>query len=221
MKHLITTILCCTSLFTYSQNATDWQESLRQWMTTEDMEESFGQEAMEMLEERAITPFNLNQVTREQLEELPFLTTKQVEGIIEYVERYGPMRSLSELQMITALDYDTRQLLQWFIYIGEGKAKKIWPTLSDLAKNGKHTLMATAKIPFYNRNGDSRNDSKGYVGYKYRHDIRYSTTFTHALNSDSRQHKMPVSHSSRTTTKWDMTTMPTICNCAIWADCRN
>ena len=177
MKHLIVIMLCSIFLHVNAQNTTDWQESLRQWMTTEDMEESFGQEAMEMLEERAATPFNLNQVTREQLEELPFLTAKQVEGIIEYVDRYGPVRSLSELQMITALDYDTRQVLQWFVYIGEEKAKRIWPTWTDLAKNGKHTLMATAKIPFYNREGDSRNDSKSYVGYKYRHDIRYQYNF--------------------------------------------
>ena len=177
MKRLISTILCLLSMHVYCQTAADWQEALRQWVTAEDVDESYGQEMMEMLEERAATPLNLNQVSREELEELPFLTAEQVEGIMEYADRYGPIRSMSELQMIRALDYDTRQLLRWFVYTGEGQGKRVWPTWASMAKDGKHTLMATGKIPFYNRDGDSRNDEKGYMGYKYRHDIRYQYNY--------------------------------------------
>ena len=57
----------------------DWHEALREWLTAEDVEESYGEELLEQLEERAQTPINLNQTCREELEELPFLTAQQVE----------------------------------------------------------------------------------------------------------------------------------------------
>ena len=178
MKQYLILLLACTiSLCTYGQTTASWQEALQRWMTSEEMEESYEQEVMELLEERAATPLNLNQVSRQQLEELPFLTAAQVEGIVEYADRYGPIRSMSELQMISVLDYDTRQLLRWFVYVGEQQPQRIWPTARQLLDDGKHTLMASGKIPFYSRNGDSRNDDKGYLGYKYRHDIRYQYNY--------------------------------------------
>ena len=98
---------------------------------------------MELLEDLSINKINLNQATREQLEQLPFLSAQQVEGIMEYLYRYGPMRSLSELQMITQLDYQTRQQLKHYVEVGKEQSPSVWPKLSDVAKYGKHTIMAT------------------------------------------------------------------------------
>ena len=172
MKRIILSVWLLYALAAGAQT-TDWQESLRQWMTAEDMEESYGQETMEMLAEQAEAKINLNQTSREELEQLPFLTAQQVESIVEYIYRYGPVRTTSELQMITSLDYETRRLLQCFVYVGEEKARRVWPAMEDIVKYGKSTLTATGKIPFYDRKGD-RN---GYMGYKYRHDVRYQFTF--------------------------------------------
>ena len=167
-------LLCCTvRLSSRSQAPSDWQEALRQWMTAEDMEEGYGTETMELLAEQAETKINLNQATREELEQLPFLTARQVEAIMEYLYHYAPMRSLAELQMITALDYDTRRLLRWFVVAGEEQPKRVWPKMADVTKYGKHTLAATGKLPFYNRKGDDN----GYLGYKYRHDLRYQFAY--------------------------------------------
>ena len=135
------------------------------WMTAEDMEESDGEETMEWLEERANNKINLNQTTYEELAELPFLTTQQVEGMIDYISHYYPIRTLNELTMIAALDQQTRELLRHFVYVGEEKKKSVWPAWSEMAAYGRHTLTATGKIPFYERAGD-RN---GYLGYPYRH----------------------------------------------------
>ena len=156
-----------------AQPSDDWRETLRQWMMAEDIEEGYGEETLELLDEWAQQPINLNQTSREELEQLPFLTGSQVEGLVEYLDRYRPMRSLSELMMITALDYETRQLLQHFVYVGEEKAKRVWPTMKDIIAYGKHTLTATAKIPFYRRKGDQN----GYLGYPYRHDVRYQFNY--------------------------------------------
>ena len=151
----------------------DWQEALREWLTAEDFEESYGEELMEQLEELVLQPINLNQTSQEELESLPFLTAQQVEGLIEYLDRYHPIRTLSELQMVSTLDYHTRRLLQYFVVAGEEQQPSVWPTMNDLLQNGQHHFSVTGKIPFYEREGD-RN---GYLGYKYRHDVRYQYSY--------------------------------------------
>ena len=99
MKRLL--FLFLTLYFSAANAQTqEWQDALRQWLTSEDMEESYGPETMELLEELAETKINLNQTTREELEQLPFLSAQQVEGIVEYLYRYAPMRSLNELQIL-------------------------------------------------------------------------------------------------------------------------
>ena len=147
---------------------------MQEWTTPEDMGDNTN---MELLEDLSINKINLNQITREQLEQLPFLSAQQVEGIMEYLDRYGPMRSLNELKMIPELDYQTCQQLTHYVMIGKVRSPRVWPRLSDVAKYGKHTFMATAKIPFYERRGD-RN---GYMGYRMRHDLRYQFNYDNRI----------------------------------------
>jgi hypothetical protein len=168
MRSLLLLLLCLLSLTVHSQKP-DWREVWQQWVTIEEAEENYGEETLEMLEDWAASPINLNQTSREELEQLPFLSAGQIEELVEYLDRYHPMRSLSELMMITKLDRHTRKLLECFVYVGEEKAPRIWPQWKDIAKYGKHTFRVSAKIPLYERKGDEN----GYLGYRYRHDIRY------------------------------------------------
>lgn len=176
MKRILFLFLTLYLSHAYAQ-APSWQEALQQWMTTEEMEEELGTEMMELLEERAEHKINLNQTTREELEQLPFLSAQQVEGIMAYLYRYHPMRSLSELQMITSLDHHTRRLLLYFVTAGEEKAQRVWPLFSDVTKYGKHSLSLTGKIPFYERKGDVSD----YYGYRYRHDLRYQFNYNNRI----------------------------------------
>ena len=171
MKEMMLFLLLLLTVPVAAQS--DWHEALREWLTAEDVEESYGEELLEQLEERAQTPINLNQTCREELEELPFLTAQQVEELTEYLDHYKPMRSLSELQMVKGLDYHTRRLLQCFVVAGEERRSSVWPKAADLLKYWQHRMTATGKIPFYER----QSDRNGYLGYKYRHDLRYQYTF--------------------------------------------
>ena len=92
MKEMMLFLLLLLTVPVAAQS--DWHEALREWLTAEDVEESYGEELLEQLEERAQTPINLNQTCREELEELPFLTAQQVEELTEYLDHYKPMRSL-------------------------------------------------------------------------------------------------------------------------------
>ena len=174
-RYLIIALFCWLSISSYGQD--NWQDDLRQWMTLEDMEEGYGEAVMEQLAELAASPINLNQVIREQLEALPFLTAIQVEEIMEYIYRYAPIRSLGELKMISSLDTHTCQLLEHFVCIGPEKPQRVWPKLSNVAKYGRHTFVASGKVPLYDRKGDLATDGSGYLGYQYRHDVRYQFNY--------------------------------------------
>lgn len=146
MKRLAFFFLLLFTLPAVAQN--DWQEALREWLTAEDMEESYGEELMEQLEELVLQPINLNQTSQEELETLPFLTAQQVEGLIEYLDHYHPIRSLSELQMVSTLDYQTRRLLQYFVVAGDERQPSLWPTMNDLLKDGQHLFYGNGKDSF-------------------------------------------------------------------------
>ena len=159
-----------------AQQQRPWEQYLNEVMTAEDAGSSVWEETYELLCELEQHPLNLNRVAREQLEELPFLTAQQVEGIMAYLWRYGRMESLGELTMIRELDYARRRLLTYFIYIDEQETEDDRlkaPNLKQVAKYGHHELIATARVPFYDRKGDR----DGYLGPKYRHWLRYQFTY--------------------------------------------
>ena len=141
-------------------------------MTQEDAASEVWEEAYEQLCEMEQHPLDINSATREQLEALLFLSSQQVEELMEYRDRYGAMKSLGELLMIRSLDYTQRRMLSHFVYVGE-EPERGFPSLPDMAKYGHHELMATTRIPFYKRKGDH----DGYLGYPYRHWLRYQFTY--------------------------------------------
>ena len=165
-------VTCHFSLFTSTAQTRPWEAYLNEVMTQEDMASASWEQTYDLLCDLEEHPMDINQVTREQLEELPFLSAQQIEGIVEYLWRYGRMESLSELAMVRALDYTQRRLLSFFVYVGEEKPAPL-PTLKDIARYGQNELMAYARVPFYNRKGDT----DGYLGPKYRHWLRYQFTY--------------------------------------------
>ena len=108
---------------------------------------------------------SLGTATRSQLEDLPFLSAQQIEEIVDYLYHYGPMKSLGELMMIRSLDEPRRRLLSGVCYVGEAP-KKSFPRLKEILRDGHHELMATARIPF-----QQKDDS--YLGSPLRHWLRY------------------------------------------------
>ena len=144
------------ALFTASaQQEHEWEEYLNEVLTIEDVGTAAWEELYEQLCELNQHPVDLNHASREQLEQLPFLSAQQVEDIMAYLYQYGPMKSLAELQMIRSLDYQRRRLLTFFVRIDDDEQKQGFPSLKTITQYGRHELMATAKIPFYERRGDN------------------------------------------------------------------
>lgn len=54
-------------------------------------------------------PININNATADELERIPFLSSHQVNALYDYLQKYGPILSLFELQGVYAFD---RQLIE-------------------------------------------------------------------------------------------------------------
>lgn len=177
MKRILLWLWCWLPAALFAQSEQGWEQALQEWVTAEGVDdEDYSDETMEVLAEYADSKLNLNQLTREQLERLPFLSAPQVEELMAYVDRYAPVRSLSELFMITSLDWYTRRLLCHFVYVGDMPSQRVWPTLEEVLKGGRQQLTATLKAPLYKRRGD-RDGKNCYLGYPYRHDVRYQFVY--------------------------------------------
>ena len=173
MRLLLLSFLLLSSLTALSQDTGGWEEAFQQWLDAEDMESTSMEEVYDILSEWSEHPINLNQATREELELLPFLSSQQIEQLLMYIDRYGQMRSIGELQMLTSLDAECRQLLRHFVYVGEPKPKDNRLRLDSILLHDRQQLMLTGKIPLYERQGFT----DGYLGYPYRHSLRYQLTY--------------------------------------------
>ena len=160
----------------------DWQQQVELLMDFDDEESSEAwEQQMELLSDLHEQKIDLSTATREDLEQLPFLSAEQVEQICEYLYRYGPMQSLAELAMIESLDPATRRLLREFLKQPtpqihtpnpsrrEGSRDTLSANNSSIRANRAPLpsggdgggLLFTSRLPFYKREGD-RN---GYLGY--------------------------------------------------------
>ena len=141
-------------------------------------EESMGEEAwmqyIEQLEWLHSHPLDINTATPEDMALLPFLTPAQIEAIQAYVHLDGPMKSLGELALIPAIDYQTRQVLPLFFIVGHTKR-------SDGKKGGwfrnmHNTVDSRMDIPLYYRKGYQTGK---YAGSPLYNRIRYSLESDH------------------------------------------
>ena len=173
MKALLTTLLLMWGLTVNSQSQRPWEQLLAEALTAEDLESGVWEDTYDMLCELEEQPLNLNTASREELEQLPFLSAQQVEDMMEYRDRYGIMRSMNELRMIRSMDYLQIALLPYFTYVDDQPQEEQFPSLDDIRKYARHEVMANVRVPFYTRKGDK----DGYLGYPYRHWVRYQLSY--------------------------------------------
>lgn len=169
--------LCITACFALLLNANltaqtfhEWEGLYSQLCDYDDLEDSNLENLYELLCELEANPIDLNNASDDDIRQLTFLNSEQMEGLSEYIDRYKPLRSLGELAMIVPMDPLRLQLLQHFTYVSNEEEKQQFPSIKDILKYGRNEIVATAKIPLYERKGDKN----GYLGYKYKHWFRYS-----------------------------------------------
>ena len=65
----------------------------------------------------AESPFNINTCTREELEQLFFLSPFQIESLLYYRYSFGTIYTLYELQLVEGFDDETVHFLLPFVYV--------------------------------------------------------------------------------------------------------
>lgn len=175
-------ILPVDNLFSQVNSTSDWEEIAGQLSTDEEGEERSVENYVDALSELNQHPLNINTVSKEQLEQFPFLTDIQVENLLFYLYTYGPMKTIYELQMVEDMDRQTIQYLLPFVYVGPAEQKKEYPSLKQLFRYGKHEITTRLDIPLYKKAGyqnypDSvlrENPNKKYIGSPFYHSLRYA-----------------------------------------------
>ena len=156
-----------------------WEQFLDNLSDYDDIEAGSTEEMYEELRELETNPIDLNNATDDDIQRLAFLSNAQREELTEYLDRHRPVRSIGELAMIKSLDNVTLQLLSSFVYVGSIDESRKFPTWKEIAKHGKNELVGYVKIPFYERKGDR----EAYLGYKYKHWIRYKYSYGQLLQA--------------------------------------
>lgn len=147
---------------------------------------------LETLEERYLSPFNLNTATREDLLTLDFLTTAQIDSILSYRQKLRAFSSLGDLMLVHGLHHKHRRWLSLFVVVGD----TLRPSSSWRQRflGGRHTLDGRIDLPLYKRAGFivknvdefKKNPRRHYLGapmgntlrhrYSWRNTIRYGFT---------------------------------------------
>lgn len=176
---IITSIVSCTDMAmaqTETPARQGWQDIIGSVLDESDAEAESWEDTYDILQELADNPIDINSATKEELERIPFLDDNDIQNILEYLYRNGKMLSYGELAMIPSLTMEKRTLLQYFITVNT-KKKLSFPKFKDFIKYGNNSLAATGNIPLYDRKGDKN----GYLGYKYRHSIRYEYSYSNLM----------------------------------------
>lgn len=186
-------LMCCfITLYTVNNSFAQyysWEDFVERISMDQSIDDNYLTPLLEDLSELHEHPFNINTITKENLKQLPFLSPEDIEEILAYIYRYGPMKSLGELMLIEKLDYQTRQFLTLFIYVGEPDNEKEKLNLKEVFKNGRHELSTRLDVPLYQRDGYKipseeellKNPNKVYLGNSLYHNIRYSFKYQNKL----------------------------------------
>lgn len=134
-------------------------------------------EDMERLERLHLYPLNINEVEKEDLMLLPFISEAQADSILSYRIRAHEFYSLGELQFVSTIKPTLRKWLSLFFYAQRvEKSNMKW-----MKGKSKHTIIASLDIPFYQRAGNkphtqeeiNKNPNSVYLGNGMANTVRY------------------------------------------------
>lgn len=131
-------------------------------------------EELQMLIEQ---PFNINRVTKEDLERIPFLSPLQIENLLYYRYAFGDFQTLHELLLVEQFDRRTIDLVKPFFEVGPPPEKDV----DKLLKRGRQQVLIRFDRNLNRKDGyvdkpDSvlqANPNKQYRGSPFYHSVRY------------------------------------------------
>lgn len=137
--HIILAVALCAKCSFAKSQSNDWRSHLEQ-LAEEGMNDATIENIFQELTMLEGNPMNLNQVSREQLEQFPLISHEQAAHIAEFLDKNRPVYSVFELRNVSFLDFKTVELILPFFFAGE--AKKEQPSVKTMLKRGRHEVQS-------------------------------------------------------------------------------
>ncbi|MDR1762567.1 MAG: helix-hairpin-helix domain-containing protein [Dysgonamonadaceae bacterium] len=178
----ITLIISAVSTTAFAQTAnSDWTSFLEELAESEDVEPADLEQLYDELSYLSEHPFNLNAITRADLDRLPFLSDIQVENILYYIYKFAPLVDIYELKNVDGLDRRTLELLLSFVYVGDTPKKGGRFSLKNALTDGKNEVLLRSDYTFQEKAGyaDVSDEERAahqnsyYIGEPYYLSLRY------------------------------------------------
>ena len=162
-------------------NNTEWMQYLEELADSEERNPEDIEQLFDELSYLSEHPFNLQTVTKQELERLPFLTDIQIENLLYYIYKYGPLVDCYELKNVEELDFQTITYLLPFVYVGEADKKVPNFQGKNKKQHAKQELLLRSDYTFQKKTGykktseeeRSANSNKYYLGEPYYLSFRY------------------------------------------------
>ena len=169
-----------------AQNST-WMEYIEE-LSDSEMESAYIENLFDELSYLSENPFNLNSVTKSDLERLPFLSEIQIENLLYYAYKYAPIQSIYEVKIVEGMDIQTINYLLPFVYVGEIK-KSEYITPKQVFKYGKHEIYLRTDYCFQEKAGYQtpteeelkKNPNKHYLGENYYLSAKYGFSYKNKI----------------------------------------
>jgi hypothetical protein len=107
-----------------NRNNSEWMQYMEELAGNEDANDEYIENLFDELSQIIENPYNLQNVRKEDLEKLPFLTDLQIENLLYYIYKYSPLTDIYELKNVEDLDLQTITYLLPFVYVGEAEQKE-------------------------------------------------------------------------------------------------
>lgn len=183
--------VCCLFISFSKSNAqeidirnTEWMSYLEELSESEESENSQIEVLFEELSYLSEHPFNLNSAEKKDLEQLPFLNEIQIENLLYYVYKYGPLVDIYELKNVPELDRQSLIYLLPFVYVGEVQKESDF-RWKDVFTKSKQEILLRSDYTFQEKAGyksateeeKAESPNKFYLGEPYYLSLRYGLRF--------------------------------------------
>lgn len=183
----------------------NWREYVNQLAEEEEADITSIENIYEELLSLESNPFDLNSVTKDDLETLPLLSIEEVNLIIEFLKNNRPIMTVYELRNVRKLSFRTVQLILPFFYVGDRSTNRSTKNviegsknlntynsinhLSDAIKFGRHevqirfdkTLTPRAGYDNFSDSILQRYPNRKYRGEDFYNSLRYSLKHSNKL----------------------------------------
>lgn len=135
-------------------------------------------------------PLNLNEATREDLEKLQFVNELQIQGILNYIEKYGKMLTIYEIQLIEGFEKEDIKRILPFVTVKSEKEQTPF-VLKKALTYGTHDVFLRTQFVVEEQKGyisipdsilDLEPNKNRYLGNKYKYYVKYKYHYKNQIH---------------------------------------